>query len=86
MAIPVKKKAPAAVPETVKWPFGKKNYIWFGVALAVMIIGYILLGTGDITMAPILLVIAYCVLIPVAILVKGRPYQDSSSDQPVAKS
>jgi hypothetical protein len=86
MAIPVKKKTPAAAPESVKWPFGKKNYIWFGVALAVMIVGFVLLGTGDTTMAPILLVIAYCALIPIAILVKGQPDNGSSVDQVASKS
>lgn len=87
MAAPAKKKTPVGPASvSVNWPFGKKNYIWFGVALAVMIIGYILLGTGDITMAPLLLVIAYCVLIPVAILVKGRPDEKSSNDQPAVSS
>jgi hypothetical protein len=83
MVAPSKKKVGFAVdPESVNWPFGRKNYIWFGAALGVMIIGYILLGTGDITLAPLLLVIAYCVLVPVAILVKGRsdaPPPDQSS-------
>lgn len=59
------------------WPFGKKNYIWFGIAMVVMIIGYIALGTGSITLAPFLLVLAYCVLVPVAILVKDEPKSDS---------
>jgi hypothetical protein len=86
MAVASKKKASAGVPETVHWPFGKKNYIWFGVALAVMIVGFVLLGSGDITMAPLLLVIAYCVLVPIAILVKGQPDNNGpTSDQPPAK-
>jgi len=87
MAAPSKKKAPVSTtPESVNWPFGKKNYIWFGVALGVMIIGYVLLGSGDITLAPLLLVVAYCVLIPVAILVKGRSDEDPTSDQPAARN
>ncbi len=56
----------------MKWPFGPKNYIAFAISLVVIIIGYILLGMGDITAAPILLVLGYCVLIPVAILIKDR--------------
>lgn len=79
MAAPAKKKAITA-PESVKWPFGKKNYIWFGIALAVMIIGYVLLGSGDITLAPVLLVVAYCALIPTAILVKGQSDDSTPSD------
>lgn len=85
MAAPVKKKVSVTAPESVKWPFGKKNYIWFGAALVVMIIGFVLLGSGDITLAPVLLVIAYCALIPIAILVKGQPDNDTPSDQPAPK-
>lgn len=86
MATQSSKKAPVSAPESVKWPFGKKNYIWFGVALAVMTIGFVLLGTGDTTLAPILLVIAYCALIPTAILVKGQPDNGSPADQTASKS
>lgn len=68
---PVAKKQKAAGPvETVKWPFGKRNYIFFGIAAIVVIAGYVLLAQGDISMAPLLLVVGYCVLIPVAIMVK----------------
>ena len=56
------------------------------VALAVMIIGFVLLGTGDTTLAPILLVIAYCALIPTAILVKGQPDNGSPADQVASKN
>ena len=53
-------------------PFGKKNLIWFGIGLLAIIVGYILLGSGSITLAPILLVLGYCVLIPIAILISGE--------------
>jgi len=49
-------------------PFGKRNYIWFGIAIFTIIVGYVFLGSGDITIAPILLVLGYCVLVPIAIL------------------
>ncbi|EQB64319.1 MAG: hypothetical protein RBG1_1C00001G1898 [candidate division Zixibacteria bacterium RBG-1] len=58
--------------EKYSLPFGKKNLIWFGIALLVIIVGYILLGSGSITLAPLLLVLGYCVLIPVAILIDGE--------------
>lgn len=60
-------------------PFGKKNLIWFGIGLFAIIVGYILLGSGSITLAPILLVLGYCVLIPIAILVSG----EKKAKQPV---
>lgn len=70
MAEKTKAKQSVKPKPTVKQalPFGKRNYVWFGIALASIIIGYIFLGTGDITIAPILLVLGYCVLVPVAIL------------------
>ena len=78
MATKEKKQADMEESTEMKWPFGPKNYIAFAVALAVIIVGYILLGYGDITAAPILLVIGYCVLIPVAILIKGRKDESDS--------
>lgn len=48
----------------------RKNWILFGVALAVITLGYVLLRSGSITMAPILLVAGYCVLIPWAIMTR----------------
>jgi hypothetical protein len=47
-----------------------KNWILLGVGIAIIIAGYILLSQGSITFAPILLVTGYCVLVPIAILVK----------------
>ncbi len=65
-----------------KWPFGRKNYIWFGASLVTMIIGYVLLSQGSTTWAPLFLVIAYCVLVPIAILVKDVPKSDYSVPPP----
>ncbi len=59
-----------AEPPDVDLPFGKKNYALFGVAALVIIAGYIALSKGSITLAPILLLLGYLVLIPVAILAK----------------
>lgn len=70
----VKTKKPAKEnQDQVKWPFGKRNYLVFALALMVIIIGYITLGQGSITLAPILLVLGYCVLIPIALIIRGRP-------------
>ena len=72
------KKIKAADTPTVDWPFGRKNYVLFGVALVIIIVGYICLGYGDdpnhpvtLTLAPILLVVGY-LIIPFAIMAKGR--------------
>ena len=69
---------------STEWPFGLKNYVIFGLAMLVIVIGYILLGSGSMTMAPILLVLGYCVLIPVAIMVKGIPEDEAPVDQETA--
>jgi hypothetical protein len=55
-----------------EWPYGKKNYIMFAIAILVIVIGYITLSQGSITWAPILLVIGYCVLIPIALLLRNN--------------
>ena len=54
----------------VEVPFGKKNYVIFGAAALVILAGYIALSRGSITLAPILLLTGYLVLIPWGILAK----------------
>lgn len=50
--------------------FTKKNNVLFGIGLLVVILGFILLATGSIVLAPILLVVGYVVFFPLGILVK----------------
>ena len=38
------------------------------IGLIAIVIGYVLLGEGSMSLAPILLVLGYCVFIPVALL------------------
>lgn len=76
-----------------EFPFTKKNYIIAGIGVATIIIGYLLMATGiggeyaapngkwnnpwAVTVAPILLVIGYCIIIPYAIL-KFFPHSDKN--------
>lgn len=53
-----------------KWPFGPKNYVAFGLGVLSIVLGYVFLSKGSITAAPILLVLGYCVIIPLAIMLK----------------
>ena len=53
-------------------PLDRENLILFGVALAVIVLGYVFLARGSITLAPILLVLGYCVLVPIAIIFRPR--------------
>ena len=52
-------------------PFTGKNYVLFAIGLFVIVVGYVTLAYGSITLAPILLVLGYCVIIPIAIIVSG---------------
>ncbi|MCK5126114.1 MAG: hypothetical protein KAR42_07645 [candidate division Zixibacteria bacterium] len=54
-------------------PFGPINYAIIGAAVMSIVFGYISLGSGSITLAPILLVLGYCVLFPLGIIFKGTP-------------
>jgi len=53
-------------------PLERANLVLFAVALAVIVGGYLTLAAGSITLAPILLVLGYCVLVPVAIVYRPR--------------
>jgi len=50
--------------------FNKKNYSLFAAGIISIIIGYIFLSKGSITVAPILLVLGYVILIPTSIIIK----------------
>ncbi len=58
--------------------FSKSNYVLFVVSAAVLVIGYLALAQGPVdgflslSLAPVLLVIGYCVLIPVAIMYSSK--------------
>ncbi len=56
----------------IKAPFKKENYIIMGIGLIFIILGYIFLAIGDITISPVLLTLGYCVLIPIGIIYKKK--------------
>ena len=58
--------------------FGRTNFIILGIGLFLIIVGFIFLGVGDITIAPILLVMGYCIAIPLGILLPGRKKEKES--------
>ena len=45
-----------------------RPWLWWALAILSLVLGYVDLVRGGITLAPILLVLGYCVLIPIAIL------------------
>jgi len=54
--------------EAVRIRWGRRNIGLFGSGLGAVVLGYVLLAQGDVTLAPILLVAGYCVLIPLAFI------------------
>jgi hypothetical protein len=40
--------------------------------MAVLVMGYLALSRGSITLAPVLLVLGYCVFIPASLVLRGR--------------
>ncbi len=59
-------------------PFTKRNYQIFGLGILILILGYLSLMKGPVdsfwslTLAPILLVIGYAVIIPISFLYKEK--------------
>ncbi|MCD4708864.1 MAG: hypothetical protein K8S62_14110 [Candidatus Sabulitectum sp.] len=53
-------------------PFSGINYILFAVGLIIITVGWFLLRAGHISISPIMLILGYCVVIPVAIILKPR--------------
>lgn len=45
-----------------------RPWLWWGIAAATILLGFADLARGGTTLAPILLVAGYCVLVPIAIL------------------
>ena len=60
------------------WEFSKLNYFIFAVGLVSIILGYLVMITGEVnsfqslTLAPILLFIGYIVLIPIALIIDKK--------------
>jgi asparagine N-glycosylation enzyme membrane subunit Stt3 len=47
---------------------GLRRYLWWALAAVALLLGYADLWRGGETIAPLLLVVGYCVLVPLAIL------------------
>jgi len=64
--------------------FSTRNYQIFGLGVLVIFFGYISLSKGPVdsfwslTLAPILLVIGYCLIIPIAIFWKPKKEQEAN--------
>jgi hypothetical protein len=58
------------------WPYKRKNYVLFGVGVFVIIMGYLIMYSGEVdsfqslVISPLLLLAGYLVIIPMALLSK----------------
>ncbi|MDI3503303.1 MAG: hypothetical protein PWP64_239 [Candidatus Cloacimonadota bacterium] len=52
---------------------GKANYLLLLISAVILILAYVIMSFNEITISPILLVIAYMIIIPIALL--WRPAQ-----------
>ena len=46
---------------------GRRNYVLLGTGLAVLVGGYLLLSSGSTSLAAAVLVLGYCVLVPLGL-------------------
>jgi hypothetical protein len=52
-----------------RWPLAGRNLIVIGLALLAIVAGYMVLSSGQPSAAAVLLVLGYCVLLPVGIVI-----------------
>jgi hypothetical protein len=55
-----------ASPDTLAPP--RRRLLWWSLAALTIVLGYVELAIGSDTLAPILLILGYCALVPIAIL------------------
>ena len=58
---------PEKTASSARLHFGPRNLALLGGAVASLVGGYILLAGGSTTLAPVLLVLGYCVLFPLGL-------------------
>lgn len=59
--------------------FGRTNGLFFAAGVAAALLGFILLSRGDTSLAPLLLVLGYCGLIPLGIVWRERPARSKAA-------
>jgi len=69
--------------------FDKINTTMFIVGIVMLVLGYLIMSLGDIVWSPIILVIAYLVVFPAAVVwgvVTGRKKTEEKDSQPINQS
>lgn len=70
--------SPSSTSLFESWAFSTRNYILFGIGLALVIIGYFVMAAGEVnsfqslTLAPIMLFVGYIIFIPAALIYRDK--------------
>ena len=68
-----KSRAPKRPAESdLGFHWGTANSLVLALGLAVLVGGYVALSRGSITLAPVMLVLGYCLFIPASLLIRWR--------------
>ena len=77
----IKKKSGKQSAEKFHFPLGKTNFIILGIGVLLLIVGFIFMALPDdpdafltLTLAPILLVFSFLIVIPLGLLYKGKDH------------
>ncbi len=74
-----RKRRPQKPKKTTRLPYTGTNYALIGIGIFLAFLGFLLLYVGSISLAPVLLVVGYCVLIPLGLLLKTKDERANSS-------
>jgi hypothetical protein len=72
--------------EGQRLPFSGRNFALIAIAVVFILLGFVVLSTGDITIAPLLLVLGYCVFLPIGILIKPKYRTADTGNEPEKQS
>ena len=67
------------------WSFSTVNYYLFGIGLALIILGYIVMANGEVnsyqslTVAPIILFVGYIIFIPAALIYRDKNLENEEN-------
>ena len=67
------------------WSFSTVNYALFGIGLALIILGYIVMASGEVnsdqslTVAPIILFVGYIIFLPAALIYRDKNLENEEN-------
>jgi uncharacterized membrane protein len=76
----------------VEFPWKRENYLLLLLGIVIIVLGFIFLSIGPVysfwslDLAPVLLVLGYCVILPIAIIYRRREKRTSDGEGIGSKS